>query len=93
MASGLGPVVFKHGKRAEYDALGENIATNALYFLEDTGEIYHGKVNLARGTHYEGIRGENETDDDVFVLIVRESVNYVFNILEKDYINTLIEKL
>ena len=70
MASGLGPVVFKYGKRADYDALGENTASNALYFLEDTGEIYHGKVNLARGTHYEGIRGENETDDDVFARVL-----------------------
>lgn len=70
MASGLGPVVFKHGSRAQYDALGENKASNALYFLEDTGEIYHGAVNLARGSHYEGVRGENETDNAVFTRVL-----------------------
>lgn len=47
------PVVFKYGTRAQYDALAEK-ATNALYFLTDTGEIYRGAVNLARGSHYEG---------------------------------------
>lgn len=70
MASGLGPVVFKHGSRAQYDALGENKASNALYFLEDTGEIYHGAVNLARGSHYEGVRGENETDNAVITRVL-----------------------
>ena len=68
MANGLGPVVFKHGSRAQYDAL-ETKSGNALYFLEDTGEIYHGTVNLARGNHYEGTRavkeGVAETDNEV----------------------------
>lgn len=32
------PVVFKYGTRAQYDALAEK-ASNALYFLTDTGEL------------------------------------------------------
>lgn len=48
-------VVFKYGTRSQYDGL-ETKATNALYFLTDTGEIYRGDVNLARGSHYEGTR-------------------------------------
>ena len=49
------PVVLKYGLRAEYDSLQEK-SSNVLYFLTDTGEIYRGDVNLARGSHYEGIR-------------------------------------
>lgn len=55
------PVVFKYGTRAEYDALAEK-SNEALYFLTDTGEIYRGNVNLARGNHYEGTRGTKEVD-------------------------------
>lgn len=66
------PVVFKYGKRKDYDGLAEK-APNALYFLEDTGEIYHGTVNLARGTHYEGIRNENETDNEVIARVLGEN--------------------
>lgn len=53
-------VVFKYGTREQYDNLAAK-ATNALYFLTDTGEIYRGDVNLARGSHYEGER--NLVDD------------------------------
>lgn len=66
------PVVFKYGKRKDYDGLAEK-ASNALYFLEDTGEIYHGTVNLARGTHYEGIRNENENDNEVIARVLGEN--------------------
>ena len=55
------PVVFKYGTRAEYDAL-ETKSSEALYFLTDTGEIYRGEVNLARGNHYEGTRGLKEVE-------------------------------
>lgn len=58
------PVVFKYGTRAQYDALQEK-ATNALYFLTDTGEIYRGDVGLARGSHFEGVFDpEIDTDDN-----------------------------
>lgn len=74
------PVVLKYGLRAEYDALAEK-SSNVLYFLTDTGEIYRGDVNLARGSHYEGIRtlkedGTYETDNEVFerVLASRPAV-------------------
>ena len=64
------PVVFKYGTREQYDNLAAK-NENALYFLTDTGEIYRGDVNLARGSHYEGVRnlkedGVNyETDQEV----------------------------
>ena len=50
-------VVFKYGTREQYDGLATK-AANALYFLTDTGEIYRGDVNLARGSHYEGERNK-----------------------------------
>lgn len=67
------PVVFKYGTREQYDGLAEK-ATNALYFLQDTGEIYHGSVNLARGSHYEGTREDNETDNEVIARVLGEHV-------------------
>ena len=68
------PVVLKYGLRAEYDALQEK-SSNVLYFLTDTGEIYRGDVNLARGSHYEGIRtikedGSYENDNEVFARVL-----------------------
>lgn len=65
------PVVFKYGTRAQYDGLAEK-AENALYFLQDTGEIYHGAVNLARGSHYEGVRAEGENDNAVIARVLGE---------------------
>lgn len=67
------PVVFKYGTREQYDGLAEK-AENALYFLQDTGEIYHGSVNLARGSHYEGTREGNETDNEVIARVLGEHV-------------------
>lgn len=67
------PVVFKYGTREQYDGLAEK-ATNALYFLQDTGEIYHGSVNLARGSHYEGTREGDETDNAVIARVLGEHV-------------------
>ena len=56
------PVVFKYGTRAQYDALATK-DEHALYFLTDTGEIYRGAVNLARGSHFEGILTADDADD------------------------------
>ena len=67
------PVVFKYGTREQYDGLAEK-AENALYFLQDTGEIYHGAVNLARGSHYEGVRAEGENDNAVIARVLGEHV-------------------
>lgn len=64
------PVVFKYGTREQYDGLTVK-DDSALYFLTDTGEIYRGAVNLARGSHYEGEReyledaSRFETDNEV----------------------------
>ena len=63
------PVVFKYGTRAEYDAL-ETKSSEALYFLTDTGEIYRGTVNLARGNYHEGTRNEGETDNQVIARVL-----------------------
>ena len=63
------PVVFKYGTRAEYDAL-EAKSSEALYFLTDTGEIYRGTVNLARGNYHEGTRAEGETDNQVIARVL-----------------------
>lgn len=56
------PVVFKYGTRAQYDALATK-DEHALYFLTDTGEIYRGAVNLARGSHFEGILTADDADN------------------------------
>lgn len=56
------PVVFKYGTRAQYDALATK-DEHALYFLTDTGEIYRGAVNLARGSHFEGELTADDADD------------------------------
>lgn len=56
------PVVFKYGTRAQYDALATK-DEHALYFLTDTGEIYRGAVNLARGSHFEGEFTADDADD------------------------------
>jgi len=81
------PVVFKYGTRADYDSLA-SYDEKALYFLTDTGEIYRGNVNLARGSHYEGIRDGAETDDQVIARVLGEN-----NVAVKDdifVIKTLI---
>ena len=67
------PVVFKYGTRAQYDGLAEK-SENALYFLEDTGEIYRGAVNLARGSHYEVELEENESIEDAFARVYPNTV-------------------
>lgn len=81
------PVVFKYGTRADYDNLA-SYDEKVLYFLTDTGEIYRGDVNLARGSHYEGIRDGAETDDQVIARVLGEN-----NVAVKDdifVIKTLI---
>lgn len=65
----MAKILFKYGTRAKYDALAVK-DPSALYFLTDTGEIYRGAVNLARGNHYEGIRQTNETDLDVITRVL-----------------------
>lgn len=69
------PVVFKYGTRAQYDAATK--VDNALYFLTDTGEIYRGSVNLARGSHYEGIRIAADADDNATIARVLAEANAI----------------
>lgn len=65
-------VLYKYGTRAQYDALLTK-DDNALYFLTDTGEIYRGATNLARGRHFEAIfNPETDTNDnDVFARVLQ----------------------
>ena len=65
-------VLFKYGKRAEYDALNGNVKDNALYFLTDTGELLRGARNLGQANHYEGIRQAGETDAQVITRVVQD---------------------
>ena len=84
-------VVFKYGTRAQYDALQEK-ADNALYFLTDSGEILRGNVNLAKGSHYEGIYDPevDTSDNDVIArvmkgkLAVREDIFIVKRLIAND---------
>lgn len=62
-------VVFKYGTREQYDAL-QVKQENALYFLTDTGEMFRGTVALARGSHYEGIKGAGEDDNAVIARVL-----------------------
>lgn len=62
------PVVFKYGSRADYEGLAQK-SDEALYFLTDTGEIYRGEVNLARGSHYEIECNNGETAEQAFAKI------------------------
>lgn len=70
------PVVFKHGTREEYDSLTQDqVVSNALYFLDDTGEILHGSRNLAKGNHYQvEFDAEKDTDDIAAINRVIEEV-------------------
>lgn len=65
----MAQVLFKYGLRSEYDAL-QTKDPNSLYFLTDTGEIYRGAVNLARGSHYEGERQEGEENAAVITRVL-----------------------
>lgn len=64
-------VLFKYGRREDYDALNGNVEDNALYFLTDTGELLRGDRNLGQANHYEGIRQAGETDAQVIARVVQ----------------------
>lgn len=69
------PVKFKYGRREEYLRVVDagTVDADALYFITDTGEIYHGARNLARGNYHEGIRAEGESDNDVIARVIEEN--------------------
>lgn len=63
-------VLFKVGTRADYIALEEK-ASNALYFLVDTGELYKGSTLIAskqRVFHYTGLTPADAEAEEVFAL-------------------------
>lgn len=66
MAEQKKQVVFKYGRREAYEKLSFK-DENSLYFLTDTGEIYRGDVNLARGSHYEVILEETDTSHEMAI--------------------------
>jgi len=48
-------VLFKFGSQANYKALSQQeIESNALYFLVDTGELYRGSVPIGQAKYYVG---------------------------------------
>lgn len=66
MAEQKKQVVFKYGRREAYENLSSK-DENSLYFLTDTGEIYRGEVNLARGSHYEVVLAETDTSHEMAI--------------------------
>lgn len=79
MASTNPPVLFKFGTRAEYDANINNIKSNALYFLTDTGELLRGNVNLAQAHYYEAIKADDETETEAINRAVSSAIALVKN--------------
>ena len=79
MASTNSPVLFKFGTRAEYDANIDNIKSNALYFLTDTGELLRGNVNLAQAHYYEVIKADDETETEAINRAVSSAIALVKN--------------
>lgn len=83
-------VLFKYGTRADYNALGDNVADNALYFLTDTGELLRGACNLGQANHYEGIRQDEETDAEVIarvtenVVLIKNDIFVVKTLIAED---------
>ena len=59
-------VIFKYGTRDQYDKVSTK-DESALYFLTDTGEIYRGDVNLARGSHYEVTLSADDTSHEMAI--------------------------
>ena len=58
------PVVFKFGLRAQYDALATK-NPNALYFLTDTHELYHGDAGMAQNAYRSDIKTVEANDLEV----------------------------
>lgn len=55
-------VIFKYGTKSQYLAMPqEQIYSNALYFLVDTGELYRGSVPICQNHLYQVIRQETES--------------------------------
>lgn len=79
MASTNPPVLFKFGTRAEYDANIDNVKSNALYFLTDTGELLRGNVNLAQAHYYEAIKADDETETEAINRAVSSAIALVKN--------------
>lgn len=83
-------VLFKYGTRADYNALGDNVADNALYFLTDTGELLRGARNLGQANHYEGVRQDEETDAEVIarvtenVVLIKNDIFVVKTLIAED---------
>lgn len=68
----MAKVLFKFGSRAAYDAelLAGTILDNALYFLEDTNELYKGVNPIGSAHYYFGTRNANETDSSAIARIL-----------------------
>lgn len=63
-------VLFKFGTQAAYKALTQQeIESNALYFLTDTGELFRGAVRIAQAKYYAGTL--EQSDASVAAAITR----------------------
>ena len=69
------PVVFKVGTRAQYDALIEK-NPNALYFLTDTHEFYHGSNGMAQSAYHSDIKTIETNDLDVIINYYNNNKQY-----------------
>lgn len=71
----MAKVLFKFGSRAMYDAevSAGSILDNALYFLEDTNELYKGLHPIGQAHYYFGHRNTNETDTNAIARILGTS--------------------
>lgn len=68
----MAKVLFKFGSRAAYDAEIEagSILNNALYFLEDTNELYKGLYPIGTAHYYFGNRNSGEADENAIARIL-----------------------
>jgi len=68
----MAKVLFKFGSRAAYDAevLAGTIVNNALYFLEDTNELYKGLYPIGTAHYYFGNRNNGEADANAIARIL-----------------------
>ena len=68
----MAKVLFKFGSRAAYDAEVDagSILNNALYFLEDTNELYKGLYPIGTAHYYFGNRNSDEVDENAIARIL-----------------------
>lgn len=79
----MAKVLFKFGSRAAYDAEieGGSIQSNALYFLEDTNELYKGLTRIGTAHYYFGNRNSGEADANAIARIIGDKAPILDDIM------------